>query len=158
MQQVSHAPDGYICGACSFIEGGTQTKNVPTDIVYQNDYAAAIMAYTQWTKLLPHVVVITNKHFENIYAIPEEHIAEVYKVVKRVAAAMRSAYGCDGITIMQNNEPAGGQDVWHFHTHVYPRRNGDGFLEIPDRKQFAEPEVRAQYALKLQQYLAEHAD
>lgn len=38
---------------------------------------------------------------------------------------MKQAFGCDGVSTRQHNEPAGDQDVWHFHLHVFPRWTGD---------------------------------
>lgn len=33
--------------------------------------------------------------------------------------------GPTGITLQQFNEPAGGQEVYHLHFHILPRREGD---------------------------------
>ncbi len=44
---------------------------------------------------------------------------EVTGAVQRVAVAVKTAYGCNGVSTRQHNEPAGGQDVWHLH-HVFP--------------------------------------
>ena len=38
------------------------------------------------------------------------------------------------MTVRQNNEPAGGQDVWHLHTHMIPRYISDGkYQGVPVR-------------------------
>jgi len=34
--------------------------------------------------------------------------------------ALRAAYGCEGTSTRHYNEPAGNQDVWHIHIHVFP--------------------------------------
>ena len=44
---------------------------------------------------------------------------------------MKAAYGCPGISTCQHNEPAGGQDVWHFHVHVFPRYLEDNLYLQP---------------------------
>jgi diadenosine tetraphosphate (Ap4A) HIT family hydrolase len=36
-----------------------------------------------------------------------------------------SRRGADGTSTRQHNEPAGNQDVWHYHEHVFPRYDGD---------------------------------
>ena len=70
-------------------------------------------------------------------------------MVRRVAVAIRTGYPCDGVTVRQNNEPAGGQDVWHLHTHVIPRYIGDGtYLGVPVR---ADDRDRARYADRLRE-------
>lgn len=66
---------------------------------------------------------------------------------------MRWSYGCDGVSTRQHNEPAGDQDVWHFHVHVFPRYEGDGlydslpasaFVPAPERRPYAE-QLRAAF-------------
>ena len=37
--------------------------------------------------------------------------------MRRVAVTIRTGYPRDGMTVRQNNEAAGRQDVWHLHTH-----------------------------------------
>jgi histidine triad (HIT) family protein len=39
---------------------------------------------------------------------------------------MMSAFRCQGISTRQHNGPAGDQDVWHYHLHVFPRVRDDG--------------------------------
>ena len=49
----------------------------------------------------------------------------IFDTSKRVAIALKETYKCDGVSTRQHNEPAGNQDVWHFHLHVFPRYTGD---------------------------------
>ena len=46
-------------------------------------------------------------------------------VAKKIALAVKEAFGCDGVNILQNNEVAAGQTVFHFHVHVIPRYADD---------------------------------
>src|SRR6185437_6088362 len=46
--------------------------------------------------------------------------AAVMPMARRVALALKSALACDGVYLAQANEPAAGQDVFHFHLHIYP--------------------------------------
>jgi histidine triad (HIT) family protein len=134
--------------------GGREDKyNVEQDIVYQNEFATAFIAPKWWVNNLGHILVVPNKHYENIYVIPDEQIAEVYKVVKKMAIAIRNTYDCQGTSTRQHNEPAGGQDVWHFHVHVYPRYDEDRLYQNHDHKSFVDAKARAPYAEKLRAYL-----
>lgn len=72
-----------------------------------------------------HVLVIPREHWETIYDIPEEVLAGLFAMVKRVSAAVKKAVGADGVSILQFNEAAAGQSVRHFHVHVIPRFKGD---------------------------------
>jgi histidine triad (HIT) family protein len=43
---------------------------------------------------------------------------------------VRDAFGPDGINIWQSNGEAAGQEVFHLHLHVLPRRLNDGLLRF----------------------------
>ena len=64
---------------------------------------------------------------------------------------MKSGYGCDGVSTRQHNEPAGYQDVWHYHLHVFPRFAGDELYG--SRKCLMPPEERAAFAERLRRAL-----
>ena len=52
--------------------------------------------------------------------MPNDIGARVMEETVRIARAVKKALRCDGIYLTQSNEPAAGQDVFHFHLHVYP--------------------------------------
>lgn len=55
----------------------------------------------------------------------------------------------------QHNEPAGCQDVWHLHVHVFPRYDGDDLYlseALPGWVAFEERQV---YAERLRAYFEE---
>ena len=64
---------------------------------------------------------------------------------------MKEAYSCDGISTRQHNEPAGNQDVWHYHLYVFPRYAGDG-LYSAERLRYNDEE-REHYANLLRESL-----
>ena len=153
----SHEPEGYICPFCIVIAEGHDRYTNEQDIVYKNEHVTAFIAPKWWINNAGHVLVLPNKHYENVYVIPEDLHAEVYKVVKKVATAIRSTYGCEGTSIRQHNESAGDQDVWHFHTHVYPRYKEDKLYRNHDNVVLSDPERRLPYAEKLRTYFAENS-
>jgi histidine triad (HIT) family protein len=64
---------------------------------------------------------------------------------------MKEAYRCDGTSFRQHNEPAGNQDVWHYHLHVFPRYHGNDLYRLRGRT--TTPDERAPYADLLQRHL-----
>ena len=77
--------------------------------------------------------------------LPELIGAYLFGVTQRLAIALKTALGCDGISTRQHNEPAGNQDVWHYHVHVVSRFEADGFyaargvvMPIQERAAYAE--------------------
>lgn len=151
----NHEPINYLCPFCDWLAGNESEYKRNSDIVYQNDNITAFVAPKWWVNNPGHVIVIPNKHYENIYNIPDDQFAEVYAGVKKIATAIRATYDCDGTSTRQHNEPAGNQDVWHLHVHVYPRYEGDQLYQNHDNKSFVGPEERAPYAEKLRTYFAE---
>ncbi len=154
----SHQPQDYVCPFCSYLAGNPSKYNRPQDIIYQNDHATAFIAPKWWTNNPGHVLVIPRRHSENLYDIPDEDLAEVYKAVKKVAVAIRSTYDCDGTSTRQHNEPAGHQDVWHFHVHVFPRYENDKLYQNHDQKTFIESHLKDPYIEKLKTYFKFHPD
>ena len=89
-------------------------------------------------------------HHENLYTLPDELAGRIGHVVRRVALAIRTGYPSDGVTVLQNNEPAGDQDVWHLHTHVIPRYTGDR----KDQGLSVRADDRERYASRLRELLS----
>lgn len=129
-------------------------RNAPTDIVWQDERTTAFVSPKWWDASPAHVLVIPNEHYENLYAIPDDVLGAVYATAKRIAGALKEAYGCAGTSTRQHNEPAGGQDVFHFHVHVYPRAEGDRLYETHRNVRWTEPDERAPYAERLRRALA----
>jgi histidine triad (HIT) family protein len=149
----NHAPENYLCPFCLFVRKieDESVLSRPEDLVFQNDAVTAIISAHWWPNNAGHVVVIPNEHYENIYDLPLELAGRIHEVAQKTALAMKKGYLCEGISTRQHNEPAGSQDVWHYHLHVFPRYRGDGLYG--SRRRFAEAEERAKYARILRQYL-----
>ena len=65
--------------------------------------------------------------------------AACMKTVQKVAAAAVKAFNADGFTLLQANEAAGGQVVFHLHFHVMPRWEGKSLG--PAASKMEKPEV-----------------
>ncbi len=75
-----------------------------------------------------HALVIVKPHVANILDLDDTLAAAVFQTTAKVAKAVKAATGCDGVTLFQANEVAGGQTVFHFHIHVLPRFTDDKLL------------------------------
>lgn len=129
-----HAPAGYECPFCTIVGGGENPPwTVRSDVVFQGDATTAWVNRRWWQNNAGNVVVVPNVHVENIYGLGRELAGEVHETARRIALAMKAAYGCDGISTRQHNEPAGDQEVWHYHLHVFPRYEGDDLYRSPYR-------------------------
>ena len=99
-----------------------------------------------------HTLVIPKMHYENIYEIPDDEIAHVYKTVKKVASAVKKSVMAEGISITQHNERAALQRVFHLHVHVIPRYEGQRFPR-PEELSVASKERLEGTAQKIRKYM-----
>src|SRR3954471_5611786 len=101
----NHAPPGYVCPFCLIVQG-IENEHVYTgtsDIVYRGEKVTAFMSSHGWPNNRGHVLVIPNDHYENIYDLPAEFAASIHGMARAVALAMKTAYGCDGVSTRQHN-------------------------------------------------------
>jgi histidine triad (HIT) family protein len=47
-----------------------------------------------------------------------------------MARAARSAFDCSGLNIWQSNGEIAGQEIFHVHFHIFPRKRDDGCFNI----------------------------
>jgi histidine triad (HIT) family protein len=151
----NHARQDYRCPICAGLEGRDSDETLirSTDIVFRDELVTALVNSFFVGRNLGHVIVTPNQHYENLYDLPRIHGHRVFDVTQRVAEVMKKAYGCDGITLRQNNEPAGDQHALHYHLHIYPRYRGDDYNQVAAEKRLAQPEERVWYANKLKKAL-----
>ena len=79
-----------------------------------------------------HALVIPKAHYVDIFDIPELELSKVYKVSKNIIPAIKSATSADGISIIQQNGKAAGQDIFHLHVHIVPRFEGQKLPRFSD--------------------------
>jgi histidine triad (HIT) family protein len=117
------------CVFCKIARGGEQASHV-----YEDKYVTAFLDTRPVNE--GHTLVIPKKHYENIFEIPDEELASLFKVVKKVAAATMKSEKAEGIRIVQNNGSAAHQIIFHLHVHVIPEYEGQEshkFRETPSQ-------------------------
>jgi len=103
-----------VCPFCKLVR-----KEGEASVVFEDDRTMVFMDIRPVTD--GHTLVIPKVHYENIYDVPEDELAYVYRVVKRVAGAVKRGVEAEGISITQHNGRAANQRVFHLHVHVIPR-------------------------------------
>jgi histidine triad (HIT) family protein len=95
-------------------------------MVWEDDLVAVFVVLRPVN--LGNVVVVPKAHLPYLANLDDELAMHVMRVAKRVASAIRgSGAPCEGINLFLADGEAAGQEVFHFHLHVYPRFKGDGF-------------------------------
>lgn len=141
---VTHQPENYRCPFCEIIQAVRKDAALEnSEVVYHNRQITAFLSLPRWPKNPLDVLVIPNEHFENIYELPSRYALPFHQASRALALALKAVYSCDGISTRQHNEPAGNQDVWHYHVHVTPRFTGDEFytskrLPFPESERLVE--------------------
>lgn len=99
---------------------------IPSKTLYEDEKFRVILDLGPATR--GHALVIPKEHYADLYEIPEETAGEAMKVAKKMAAVMTEKLKADGFNIVQNNGEVSGQSVFHFHIHLIPRYEGDGYI------------------------------
>jgi len=141
------------CPFCRFLAGEETGYSRSTDVVWRDAHTLAFISPKWWERNAGHVIVVPAAHFPNLYEMPDDALASVYATAKRIAVALKSAYGCEGTSTRQHNDEAAGQEVWHFHVHVFPRYAGDGLYENDGVTRWPDAAERAPYAERLREAL-----
>jgi histidine triad (HIT) family protein len=121
---MKNAPPGYACPFCRIAQ--TLASPAPEKAVVMVDAEVfALVPTHHYAGIKGNCLVIPRNHYENVLDIPDDLGSNVFRATRRLAQAMRDAFQCEGISTRQHNGPAGDQDVWHFHLHVFPRYTND---------------------------------
>jgi histidine triad (HIT) family protein len=112
------------------------SEDLPCSKVFEDEHTLVIMDLQSVNP--GHMLVLVKPHRENIYALEDELAGAVFRTAARMARAVKQAFACEGVTLLQANEKAGAQTVFHFHIHVLPRWGNDGMAlawpaKNPDR-------------------------
>lgn len=94
-----------------------------------------------------HTLVIPKTPARNVLDARPQQLAACLATVQRIARAQLVAFGAQGVSLLQFNEPAGGQVVFHLHFHVIPRF--DGVSMPPHTGRMEKPELLKAAAAKL---------
>lgn len=96
---------------------------IPSATLYEDDDFRVILDLSPASK--GHALILPKEHYRNLYDLDDELAAKVLVLAKKMTLRLKKVLGCDGYNIVQNNEEAAGQTVFHFHMHMIPRYQGD---------------------------------
>lgn len=68
-----------------------------------------------------HLLVIPKRHSDDLIDIDADDLVATTLAAQRIAKAVLSELGADGVNLLNCCRPAGWQSVFHFHLHVIPR-------------------------------------
>lgn len=114
------------CIFCKILTGESEVS-----LVYRDEVCTAFMDIQPVNP--GHLLVIPNRHAAYLADLKEEEGAQMFRVARRLAAALRqSGVRSEGVNLFLADGEAAMQEVFHVHLHVLPRYHGDGFgLKFP---------------------------
>ena len=103
------------CPFCA-IAGGGDAQTVCED--------EATVAFLDRSPLaIGHCLLIPRVHVETLFEADDATLAALALASRRLARALKLAFGADGVFVAQNNVVS--QSVPHLHVHLVPRFFGD---------------------------------
>jgi len=109
------------CTFCRIVHGSD-----PAYVVYEDAHAIAFLdrqPAAEW-----HTLVVPRTHSRSLFDIDPLNAGALMTSATFVARKIRRIIRPDGMTLIQSNEHAGGQTVFHVHLHLVPRWNGDNLI------------------------------
>ena len=124
---------------------------IPSHRVYEDEHVVAFM------DIMPqgpgHTLVVPRSGSRNLLDADPATFGPAMAAVQKVARAVKAAFNAPGVMVIQFNEPAAGQTIFHLHFHVIPRFEGVPLR--PHSGEMEKPEVLAANAEKVRKALAE---
>lgn len=116
-------PSSGHCIFCDLIRGAAEVS-----ICYED---ATAIAFMDIQPVNPgHVLVVPREHYEVLQDIPGSVGLHLYQVATKLIPVVQASAGASDMNIVVNSGAAAGQNVMHYHIHLIPRRDGDGF-DVP---------------------------
>jgi histidine triad (HIT) family protein len=104
-------------------------REIPAEIVYEDDRT---IAFLDIAPVSPgHTLVVPKTAVRNVFETDESTWLAVMSTVRKIAPAVRDAVEAKGVHINSNHEPEAGQDVFHLHVHIIPRKSHEEFSFWP---------------------------
>ncbi|MFD0677570.1 MULTISPECIES: HIT family protein [unclassified Paenibacillus] len=107
------------CLGCRIANGNEPNLNM----VYENELVACVLDIAPFNE--GHLLILPKEHYLDVEEMDTETAYAVMDASIKLSKVIKKVFAPDGITICQN----GGSfnDLTHYHMHLIPRFEGDGF-------------------------------
>lgn len=109
------------CLGCKLANGKEATH-----VVYEDEVITCFLDIAPMNE--GHILILPKKHYLDLDELDDITATAIIKTCAILSKTLKELYKPDGITIIQN----GGKfnDLRHYHMHVFPRYEADGFAWI----------------------------
>ncbi len=97
-------------------------KEIPAAIIYEDEYALAF--HDIMPKAPIHILVIPKGEFISFFDFSEKATPELIVGLAKAIHQVIKSFGLqkDGFRILSNHGENGGQEVFHYHVHIFGGR------------------------------------
>ena len=122
---------------------------IPCYKVYEDEIALAFLDIMP--RIDGHTLVIPKFPARTLLDADPDKLGELIKRVQKVAIGVKNSLRAEGLTLLQSNESAGGQVIFHLHFHIMPRWEG---IELkPPASAMEGPDVLEKFQAKIAEAL-----
>jgi histidine triad (HIT) family protein len=109
------------CLGCKLANGKETTQ-----VVYEDEVISCFLDIAPMNE--GHILILPKKHYLDLDELDDITAFSIIKTSAKLSKTLKEIYKPDGITIIQN----GGKfnDLRHYHMHVFPRYESDGFAWV----------------------------
>lgn len=100
-------------------------RELPAQILYEDERFIAILDINPVN--YGHALVITKEEFPDFDSLEPTILGPLFATTQQVAKAVVRGVSAQGYNIFINNGAASGQEIAHFHAHIVPRFENDGY-------------------------------
>ena len=115
---------------------------IPCHRIHEDEHTLAFMDIMPQAE--GHSLVLPKTPSRNLLDADPKVFAPLMTTVQKIVRASQKVFKSDGVLVMQFNEPAAGQTVFHLHVHIIPRK--EGIPLKPHSGQMADQAVLAKQA------------
>jgi histidine triad (HIT) family protein len=96
---------------------------IPSYTLYEDELVRVFLDVSPEAK--GHLLIIAKEHYENIFDAPDEVLARINIVAKKMALVLQDKLGATGVNVINNSGADAQQKVSHIHYHLIPRFKDD---------------------------------
>jgi histidine triad (HIT) family protein len=122
------------------------SKEIPSKIVHEDPDVICVLDINPASE--GHILVFPKKHYMIMPHIPDDILSKVFKNVKLMSNTLLQTLQCKGTTVFVANGVAAGQKAPHVLIHVFPRRENDDLVKLPQYEMNDEQIAKLKSTLK----------
>lgn len=122
------------CIFCQIIAGNVQSKKI-----YEDERAVALLDINPANP--GHAILLTKEHYSIMPQLPEDDVANIFRVVKSLSNSMLRGIDAQGTNVIVSNGIAAGQRAQHFMVHIIPRKENDGISFVLPQKTMEQKDI-----------------